>query len=72
MADSDDLHEGDEVTWNTPQGRTKGKVVKKVTSDTKVAGTKLSASKDDPRVIVESDKSGKKAGHKPESVDKKA
>lgn len=72
MADPDDLHKGDDVTWNTPQGKTEGKVVKKVASNTKVQGTKLSASKDDPRVIVKSDKSGKTAGHKPESVDKKA
>jgi hypothetical protein len=62
---------GDGVEWNTPQGRTKGHVEKVVTDDTQVAGQKLTASKDDPRVIVESDSSGKKAGHNPGSLDKK-
>ncbi len=63
-------HKGDKVRWNTPQGETTGKVVKVVKSDTKVKGQKLSASQDDPRVIVESDKSGKQAGHKPDSLKK--
>ncbi len=54
-----------------PQGETTGKVVKVVTSDTKVKGQKLSASRDDPRVIVESEKSGKRARHKPESLKKR-
>ncbi len=65
---SKDFKKGDKVTWNTPQGETEGKVVKTVTDDVKVGGTQLRASKDDPRVIVESDKSGKQAGHKPDSV----
>jgi hypothetical protein len=65
-----DMSKGDKVRWNTPQGETTGKVVKVVTSDTKVKGQKLSASEDDPRVIVESDKSGKQAGHKPDSLKK--
>ncbi len=67
---SKDFKKGDKVTWNTPQGETEGKVVKTVTDDVKVGGTQLRASKDDPRVIVESDKSGKQAGHKPDSVKK--
>ena len=65
-----DVKKGDHVEWNTPQGRTEGTVEKVVTEDTQVAGQKLKASDDDPRVIVKSDKSGKKAGHKPGSVKK--
>lgn len=70
MADADNLKKGDKVRWNTPQGETSGEVVRIAKSDTQIKGTKLSASKDDPRVIVESDKSGKQAGHKPGSVKK--
>jgi hypothetical protein len=32
--------------------------------------TKVSASEDDPRFVVKSDKSGKRAAHRPEALDK--
>jgi hypothetical protein len=66
-----DVKKGDHVEWNTPQGKTEGTVEEVATEDTRVAGQKLKASDDDPRVIVKSAKSGKKAGHKPGSVEKK-
>ena len=34
-------------------------------------GTKVRASEDDPRYVVESDKSGKVAAHKPDSLEKR-
>lgn len=64
------LKAGDTVTWDTPQGATKGKVVKKQTSATQIKGHKVAASKDDPQYIVESEKSGKKAAHKPDELRK--
>lgn len=66
-----DLKKGDEVTWNTPQGETEGKVEKTVTDDIKIKGNTIKASEDNPKVVVKSDKTGAKAAHKPESVDKK-
>lgn len=65
-----EFRQGDEVEWNTPQGKTQGKVKKKLTADTQVGGTKISASEDDPRYLVESEKSGKEAAHKPDSLTK--
>ena len=70
------LKKGDKVAWSTPQGKTRGKVVKKLTSDTRVGnegqkGTKVSASQEDPRYLVESEKTGKRAAHKPESLEKR-
>lgn len=62
--------QGDHVKWKTSQGETSGKVVKKQTTDTKIDNHKVSASKDDPQIIVQSDKSGKKAAHKPASLKK--
>jgi hypothetical protein len=59
-----DFEPGDRVKWNTPQGETHGEVVEKVTSRTHVEGQELAASEDDPRYIVESDKSGERAGHR--------
>ncbi len=71
-----DLRKGDKVAWNTPQGETTGKVKEKLTSDERIGnkgqkGTKVSASEDDPRYVVESDKSGKVAAHKPDALKKR-
>jgi hypothetical protein len=65
------LKTGDEVEWNTSQGKTHGKVIKKQTSETHIKSHKVAASKDDPQYIVKSDKSGKKAAHKPGELKKK-
>ena len=64
------FEQGDKVEWNTPQGKTRGTVKKKLTSDTEVGGQKINASEDDPRYLVESEKSGKEAVHKPEALSK--
>ena len=66
----DEFKQGDRVEWNTPQGKTRGTVRKKLTSDTQVGGQKITASGDDPRYLVESEKSGKEAAHKPDALSK--
>lgn len=66
---SKDLKSGDKVTWNSHGGTAHGKVEKKVTSDTKIKGHTVRASKDEPQFIVESDKGGK-AAHKAEALTK--
>ena len=63
--------QGDEVAWNTPQGETHGKVEKIVTGTAKVKGHTAKASKISPQVLVKSDKTGKEALHKPQSLHKK-
>jgi hypothetical protein len=73
---SAELKRGDRVKWNTPQGETTGTVKEKLTSDARVGnagqkGTKVSASEDDPRYVVESEKSGKQAAHKPDALRKR-
>lgn len=65
-----DLKKGDKVAWDSSGGHSVGKVVKKVTSPTKIKGHKVATSKDNPEYIVESDKSGKIAAHKPGSLTK--
>jgi Hypervirulence associated proteins TUDOR domain len=65
-----EFKQGDNVEWNTPQGKTRGTVKKKLTSNTEVGGQKISASEDDPRYLVESDKSGKEAAHKVDALSK--
>lgn len=61
---------GDKVKWDHSQGTTTGKVVKKVTSATKIKGHKVAASKDNPEYIVESAKTGARAAHKPSELKK--
>lgn len=61
---------GDKVAWDTSQGETKGKVVRKQTSRTSIKGHTVAASTDDPQYIVESEKSGKRAAHKPDELRK--
>jgi hypothetical protein len=65
-----EFRQGDTVEWNTPQGKTRGTVKKKLTSDTEVNGQRITASEDDPRYLVESEKSGKEAAHKPDALNK--
>ena len=70
------LKPGDRVEWNTPQGKTTGKVKEKVTGTRRVGnqgqkGTEVKGSKDDPRYVVESEKSGKRAAHRPQSLRRK-
>lgn len=66
-----DLKKGDEVTWNTSQGKTHGTVEEKKTKDFQFDGQHFTASDDDPAYIVKSEKSGSKAAHKGGALTKK-
>ena len=61
---------GDKVEWSSPQGKVKGSVERIVTSETKVKGHVAKATKDDPQVLVHSDRTGAKAVHKPSELKK--
>jgi len=61
------FRQGDKAEWNTPQGKTRGTVKKKLTSSTEVGGQKINASDQDLRYLVES---GKEAAHKADSLNK--
>ena len=65
-----DFSKGDRVSWNTPQGRTEGKVVDRRTKDFQLAGQHFTASDDEPMFVVESEKSGKQAAHKGSALHK--
>ncbi len=65
-----ELKPGDKVQWNTSQGRTRGTVEKKQTSDTHIKTHKVAASQDDPQFIVRSEKTGAKAAHRPDALKK--
>jgi hypothetical protein len=70
MVQKKTLKRGDTVSWNTSQGRTTGKVVRKQIRKTRIKTHKVAASPDNPEYIVESDKSGKRAAHKRKALKK--
>lgn len=70
MAKATNLEKGDRVRWGTSQGKTTGKVVRIMTKPFSIKGTDLKASKDDPKVVVKSEKTGAEAGHKPSALKK--
>lgn len=67
---ADQFQQGDKVEWKTSQGKTTGEVKKKLTSPTDIKGHHVAASEDNPEYLVESDKTGKQAAHKPDSLKK--
>jgi hypothetical protein len=68
----DDVQEGRQGAVEHLAGETHGKVVRKLTSRTKIGGTEIAATKDDPRYLVESDKTGKVAAHKPDALERRS
>lgn len=69
---ADKLKAGDKVEWETSQGKTSGTVKKKLTKPTDIKGHHVAASKDNPEYLVESEKTGAEAAHKPGSLKKKS
>jgi len=63
------LKAGDKVSWKSHGGTAKGKVVRKLTAETKIKGHKVAASKDNPEYLVETDE-GKQAAHKASALSK--
>ena len=59
---------GQHVHWKSGNGYAKGEVVEVLYEEKEVEGQKAEASKEDPRVVVKTDSSGKPAVHKPEDV----
>ena len=67
---ADKLKPGDRVQWQTSQGKTTGKVKKKLTKPRKIKSHKVSASEKSPEYLVETEKSRKEAAHKASSLKK--
>ncbi|WP_299538656.1 DUF2945 domain-containing protein [uncultured Streptomyces sp.] len=65
------LSKGDDVTWQSHGQQVEGSVTRKIEDATEAAGRTVKASEDEPQYEVESDKTGKHAVHKPESLRRK-
>ena len=55
----DEFRRGDRVEWNFRGRPVAGRVRRKLTKRTEINGRPVAASKDDPRYVVRSDRSGK-------------
>lgn len=64
-----ELNSGDRVSWKSHGGTAEGKVVRKLTTVTKIKGHKVAASKDNPEYLVETGE-GNRAAHKAEALSK--
>jgi hypothetical protein len=62
------LSKGDKVSWHSHGETVHGTVEKKLTSRTEDSGRTVDASPDEPQYRVRSDKTGRTAVHKPESL----
>jgi hypothetical protein len=67
---SDEFKKGDRVEWNSSGGKTVGEVKKKLTEPIEIKNHTVAASKDNPEYLVESEKTGKEAAHKPDALKK--
>jgi hypothetical protein len=63
-----DFKRGDRVEWRFGRGKAVGVVKKKLTTRTTVGGQVVAASKDDPRYLVETEKSRKQAAKRPTAL----
>jgi hypothetical protein len=61
----DQFRRGERVEWNYRGRRVTGKVRRKLTSRTEVAGRPVAASREDPRYVVRTDKTGKETTRRP-------
>jgi len=61
---------GDKVEWETLQGKTSGTIEKKLTAPVDIKNHHVAASEENPEFLVQSDKTGAKAAHKPEALKK--
>jgi len=59
---------GDRVEWNFRGRRVIGKVRKRLTARTEVAGQVVAASRDDPRYLVRTENTGKETARRPSAL----
>ena len=62
----DQFKRGDRVEWKFGRGKAVGVVRKKLTARTTVGGQVVAAARDDPRYLVETERSKKQVAKRPE------
>ncbi|WP_037568818.1 hypervirulence associated TUDOR domain-containing protein [Phaeacidiphilus oryzae] len=59
---------GDRVSWRSHGSSAVGRVTRRITGRTRAAGRTVDASPQEPQYEVRSEKSGRRAVHKPEAL----
>lgn len=59
---------GDKVRWQASRGPVEGTVERTLTAPIDIEGHHVAASKDNPEVLVKSDRTGALAAHKPDAL----
>jgi Hypervirulence associated proteins TUDOR domain len=62
---ADGFRRGDRVEWSFRGRMVRGKVLRRLTKRTEVGGQVVAASKDDPRYLLRTEKSGKETARRP-------
>jgi DUF2945 family protein len=65
-----EFERGDRVEWSFRGRKVTGRVRRRLTARTEVGGQVVAASKDDPRYVVRSDRSGKETARRPAALRK--
>jgi Hypervirulence associated proteins TUDOR domain len=65
-----ELQAGDRVEWNFGRGKAIGIVQRKLTEPTTIGNQTVAASPDDPRYLVRTERSGKEAAKRAETLRK--
>jgi len=63
------LKQGETVKWRYAQHKARGKVVRKLTSPTRIKGHVARASEAEPQYLVESERNGSQSAHHPETLE---
>jgi hypothetical protein len=65
-----DLRRGDRVEWRFGRGIAVGTIKRKLTTPTTIGKQKVAASRDDPRYLIRTERSGKEVAHRAEILRK--
>jgi hypothetical protein len=68
---SQELENGNQVTWKSHGGNAEGEVLCKITEETELAGRRVRASTNDPQSLVRSKQGGGEAVHKRSALRKR-
>jgi hypothetical protein len=68
MVMAESFKRGDRVEWNFRGRIVVGRIRKRLTSRTEIGGQVVAASKDDPRYLVRSEKTGKETARRPDAL----
>lgn len=62
---ADEFKVGDHVAWGKPEDRTRGTITRKLTGSYTIKTFEVPASPDDPWFLLETDRTGAEAAHRP-------